>query len=77
IAYQLSRERSVLLIDLNLQFGDALSYVSDLRPSSTMADVARDIGRLDASLLAASVVAVSPGFSILPAPEDLSRAMDV
>jgi pilus assembly protein CpaE len=77
IAYQLSRERSVLLIDLNLQFGDALSYVSDMRPSSTMADVARDIARLDASLLAASVVRVAPGFSILPAPDDLSRALEV
>jgi len=77
IAHQLSRERSVLLIDLNLQFGDALSYVSDLRPTATMADVARDIGRLDASLLAASVVRVSPSYSILPAPEDLARAMDV
>jgi pilus assembly protein CpaE len=77
IAHQLSRERSVLLIDLNLQFGDALSYVSDVRPVSTVADVARDVARLDASLLAASVVRVAPGLSILPAPEDLSRAMDV
>ncbi|KIQ26120.1 histidine kinase [Variovorax paradoxus] len=77
IAHQLARERSVLLIDLNLQFGDALSYVSDLRATSTMADVARDISRLDASLLAASVTRVSPGLSILPAPDDLSRALDV
>ncbi|MET3466064.1 AAA family ATPase [Variovorax atrisoli] len=77
IAHQLSKERSVLLVDLNLQFGDALSYVSDLRATSTMADVARDIGRLDASLLAASVVRVSPTFAVLAAPEDISRAMDV
>jgi pilus assembly protein CpaE len=48
-----------------------------MRPTSTMADVARDIGRLDASLLAASVVRVAPGFSILPAPDDLSRALEV
>lgn len=77
IGHQLSMRRSVLLIDLNLQFGDALSYVSDLRPTSTLADVARDIGRLDASLLAASTVKVAPGFSILAAPEDLSRALEV
>lgn len=77
IGHQLSMRRSVLLIDLNLQFGDALSYVSDLRATSTVADVARDIGRLDASLLAASVVKVAPGFSILAAPEDLSRALEV
>jgi len=77
IGHQLSMRRSVLLIDLNLQFGDALSYVCDLRPTSTVADVARDIGRLDASLLAASAVKVAPGFSILAAPEDLSRALEV
>jgi pilus assembly protein CpaE len=77
IGHQLSMRRSVLLIDLNLQFGDALSCVSDLRPTCTVADVARDIGRLDASLLAASTVKVAPGFSILPAPEDLSRALEV
>jgi pilus assembly protein CpaE len=39
--------------------------------------LARDIGRLDASLLAASAVKVAPGFSILAAPEDLSRALEV
>jgi len=77
IGHQLSRSRSVLLIDLNLQFGDALSYVSDLRPTVTVADVAHDIGRLDASLLAASAVRVAPGFSILPAPDDMSRALEV
>jgi pilus assembly protein CpaE len=77
IGHQLSLRRSVLLIDLNLQFGDALSYLSDQRPTATVADVARDIGRLDASLLAASTVKVAPGFSILPAPEDLSRALEV
>ena len=37
LGYQLAETHSVLLIDLNLQFGDALSFVSDARPASTLA----------------------------------------
>jgi pilus assembly protein CpaE len=77
LGFQLAETRSVLLIDLNLQFGDALSFVHDGRPPSTLADVAKDIGRLDASLLAASTVKVAPNYSVLAAPEDLAQAMEV
>jgi pilus assembly protein CpaE len=77
LGYQLAESRSVLLIDLNLQFGDALSFVHDAKPQSTIADVAREISRLDASLLASSAVRVAPNFSILAAPEDLAQAMEV
>jgi len=77
LGYQLAESRSVLLIDLNLQFGGALSFVHDGKPPSTIADIAREIRRLDASLLAASTVKVAPNFSVLAAPEDLSQAMEV
>ena len=77
LGYQLAESRSVLLIDLNLQFGDALSFVYDGKPASTLADVARDIARLDASLLAASTVKVTPNFSVLAAPDDVAAAMEV
>jgi pilus assembly protein CpaE len=77
LGYQLAESRSVLLIDLNLQFGDALSFVHDGKPASTLADLAKDISRLDASLLAASTVKIAPNFSILAAPEDLAHAMEV
>lgn len=77
LGWQLAQTKSILLIDLNLQFGDALSFVHDGNPPSTLADVAKDISRLDASLLAASTVKVAPNFSILPAPDDLAHAMEV
>ena len=77
LGYQLAETRSVLLIDLNLQFGEALSFVNDGKPASTLADVAHDISRLDASFLAASAMKVAPNFNILAAPEDLGRAMEV
>jgi len=73
----LAESKSVLLIDLNLQFGDALSYVSDSKPSSTLADISHDMSRLDTSFLVASTVKVAPNFSILAAPEDPARAMEV
>lgn len=77
LGWQLAQDSSVLLMDLNLQFGDALSFVHDGKPPTTVADVARDIYRLDASLLAASTVKIDAGFSMLPAPEDLAQAGDV
>lgn len=75
--YQLAESKTVLLIDLNLQFGDALSFVYESKPQATIADVARDISRLDASLLSASTVKATPNYSILAAPEDPSHAMEI
>jgi pilus assembly protein CpaE len=77
LGYHLSETSSVLLIDLNLQFGDALSFVHDGKPATTLTDVAHSIGRLDASLLAASAVSVAPNYNILAAPEDLAQAMEI
>jgi len=77
LGYQLAEAKSVLLIDLNLQFGEALSFVHDGTPASTLADVARDINRLDATFLAASTVRVAPNYSILAAPEDPAQAMEM
>lgn len=77
LGYQLAETKSVLLMDLNLQFGDALSFVHDGEPASTLADVAHDISRLDASFLSASTVKISANYSILAAPEDLTKAMEI
>jgi pilus assembly protein CpaE len=77
LARELSREANVLLIDLNLQFGDALALVHDGRPATTVAEVAGSTSRLDASLLASSAVRVSPTFSVLAAPQDPVQAMEI
>jgi pilus assembly protein CpaE len=74
---QLARSGSVLLVDLNLQFGDALAFVHEGRAPSTLADVARAIARLDASFLAASTVRVAPNVSVLAAPEDHAQAAEI
>jgi len=77
LGYHLAESRSVLLIDLNLQFGDALSFVYEAPAALTIADVARDINRLDASFLAATAVKVAPNYSVLAAPEALTQAMAI
>jgi pilus assembly protein CpaE len=75
--YQLAQSHKVLLIDLNLQFGDALSFVQDGKAPRTIGDICHDIKRLDASLLAASTIKITPNYSILAAPEEPSQATDV
>ncbi len=79
LAYILAaiHNEKVALLDLNLQFGDAALFVSDQIPSNTLADVSSNISRLDASLLASSMVAVLPNFGLLAAPEDAERAVEV
>lgn len=75
--YQLAQSHKVLLIDLNLQFGDALSFVQDGRAVHTISDICHDIKRLDTSLLAASTIKITPNYSILAAPEEPSQATDI
>ena len=69
--------RRVALIDMNLQFGDALLSISSEKPGSNVADVARNILRLDRDLLLSAMVAVSPGLHVLAAPDDPAQASDV
>src|SRR3569833_2697554 len=64
-------------MDFFLQFGDSQSFVSDVKPASTLADVAHDIHRLDASFLAASTTRIAGNYSILTTPEDPSQAMEI
>ena len=79
LAYALAtlENKRVVLVDLNLQFGDASLFVSDSKPLATLADVAREIHRLDYSFLAASMLNVTPNFALLAAPEDPVHANDV
>jgi len=78
LGYQLAAEnRKVLLIDLNLQFGDAVLFIHDNKPATNLGDVARNIQRLDASFLAGNLVKVSPNYGVLAAPEDPGQAIEI
>lgn len=79
VAYALASQESkkVILIDLNLDCGDASLFVSDIKPTANLADIARNIQRLDASFLASSLVQVLPDFGVLASPEDPVQAMEI
>lgn len=78
LAYVLAEDdNKVALFDLNLQFGDALLFLSDQKPPFSLSDIARDISRLDAAFLASSMVAIDRNLSALASPEDPAHAMEV
>ncbi|MGH8718556.1 MAG: AAA family ATPase [Burkholderiales bacterium] len=78
-AYALAAEgdKKVALFDFNLHFGDASLFVSDAAAASTVADVTRQIQRLDASFLESSMIQVLPNFGVLAAPESPEKVADV
>jgi pilus assembly protein CpaE len=78
LGYQLGAEgKKVLLIDLNLQFGEAVLTVHDRKATSDIAEVALNLSRLDASFLSASTVHVTPNYEILGAPDDPAQSLQV
>jgi pilus assembly protein CpaE len=79
LAYALATqgEGKVALFDLNLQFGDALLFLSDQKAAHTLSDIVQGIHRLDAALLKTSMVNIAPNLDVLAAPEDTSQAMEV
>jgi pilus assembly protein CpaE len=78
LAYALSTlGHRVVLIDLNLQFGDVALFVSDRRPTSDIAEVSREVHRLDAAMLESSMLHASDNLWVLPAPDSPERSVDV
>ena len=71
-AYILAQElnKNTLFLDLDLQCGDAVYYVSPGPNHSVITDLTKQIDRLDAKLLSSSVLKVAPNFDLLSAPEE-------
>jgi pilus assembly protein CpaE len=65
--------RSTALVDLNLQLGD-VSLFMNLKPQSTIADLAKNIERLDGVLLLEMMTKHSTGVQVLAAPKRLEEA---
>jgi pilus assembly protein CpaE len=61
------RQRSVLLVDLDLQFGD-VGLMLDLPPNGELARMIREPARLDPDLLQAATIEHKSGVAVLPAP---------
>ena len=78
-AYILAEEmgKNTIFLDLDMQCGDAVYYVSPGTSKSDIIEITRQIERLDAKLLASSVLHVAPNFDLLPAPEAPDAAYSV
>jgi len=62
---------------MNLHFGDAALFLSEQRGERTIADVAREASRVDATFLEASMMQVADNLWILPAPDSPEASIDV
>ncbi|MDP1678889.1 MAG: AAA family ATPase [Candidatus Nitrotoga sp.] len=79
LAYTLAAQENkrVALIDFNLQLGDASLFLSDSKSPISIADVTRQIHRLDGAFLASSMIQILPNLGILPAPNDPGKAAEI
>lgn len=79
LAYALAvlGHKKTLLIDLNLQFGDAALYLSDTKPTMTLADLCGQMNRLDAELLESSLIRITPNFGVLAASDGPDPAVEI
>lgn len=79
IAYTLAalENKRVILFDFNLQFGDASLFVHDGASATSIADITRQIQRLDGSFLSSSSIHVLPNFDVLPAPDEPEKAAEI
>ena len=71
-AYILAQElgKNTAFIDLDLQCGDAVYYVSQGPGKSSVIDITEQIDRLDATLLSSSMLHITDKFDLLSAPEE-------
>lgn len=79
LAYTLAAQNNqrVALIDFNLQLGDASLFLSDSKSPASIADVARQINRLDGAFLASSMIQITPNLGILAAPDEPEKATEI
>ena len=72
-----ARGARTLLVDLNAPFGDAALHLVEERPATTLSDLARQVGRLDATLLESVAVDAGEGLSLLAAPDSIESFEEV
>lgn len=76
VGYALCAEQGkrVLLVDLNMQFGDAAMMLAERSPTTSVADVTRSVSMLDTALMKSSTLEILPSYHVLAAPSDPSEA---
>lgn len=76
LAAELSPVHRVCVVDLDFSTGDVAAFL-DIQPAQTIADVLRNLGRLDERMLAGSVVVHPSKVHALAQPVDLEQREEV
>lgn len=78
-AFNLARRTKarVILIDLDLRSGNTHLMLSARKPMVSIADLAREIHRVDSSFLESSMLDIEPNLGIIAAPDDPAHAAEV
>ncbi len=69
--------RRCVLVDLDLQYGDASYYMSQDGVKNNISDLTQQIDRLDAQLLNSCMHSISPRLNLLAAPDEPGIAMAI
>ena len=70
-------DKKTLVIDMNLHFGDAVMYLTENRPTATLADLCKQVDRLDSDFMHAMVMPIEENLWLLPGADSPERALDV
>lgn len=69
--------RRCVLVDLDLQYGDASYYMSQDGVKNNISDLTQQIERLDAQLLNSCMHSISPRLNLLAAPDEAGVALAI
>ncbi len=75
-AMALRKDRPVMIIDLDLQGGDVSTFLN-IKPNYTIADVARNVNRIDANYVKGAMFRHESGAYVLAEPKNVSEVEEV
>lgn len=70
------KERPVMIVDLDLQGGDVSTFLN-ITPNYTIADVARNVNRIDANYVKSAMYQHESGVYVLAEPKDVAEVEEV
>jgi pilus assembly protein CpaE len=78
LGYTLATEchQKVLYIDLHMQYGDALFYLTDTTSNKTLADIIKQSG-LDSTVIATTAMHIADNYYLLQAPDGPEKATGI
>lgn len=71
-----NKDRPVMIVDLDLEGGDVSTFLN-IRPSYTIADVARNVGRIDANYLKGVMNRHESGVYVLAEPKSIAEVDEI